>query len=382
MSTPKIVALVPLRGGSKRIPSKNIKPLLGKPLAYWPCAAAAHCPQISEVYVSTEDERIRAVVESFGLNVTVLQRPPALAGDNATTDDVILHFATAVDFHIVATVQATSPLVSSSDLDLALTQLLRNGNDSLLTGVPVKRFFWSPDARPLNYDPFHRPFSQNFKGSIMENGAFYLTTRDTLNRYRNRLGGNIGIFEMAPDTAVEIDDPEDWETVEKLLSRRVTSLAGRVKQVKLIVSDFDGVWTDNKVYTFGNSEEGVASSKADSLALGIFRQRFGIQVVVVSKEKNPIVQSRCAKLQLEVLSSVDDKRCLLDRELAARGLSWSEVCYIGNDLNDLECMREAGLSFCPSDAAPEVRGTADYILSHTGGNGAVREMLELLSKEL
>jgi YrbI family 3-deoxy-D-manno-octulosonate 8-phosphate phosphatase len=379
---PKIVALIPLRGGSKRIPGKNIKPLLGKPLAYWACAAAAHCPRIREVYVSTEDEQIRAVVESFGLNVRVLARPPALAADTATTDDVILHFAAAVDFDIVATVQATSPLVSSSDLDLALTQMLRDGNDSLLTGVPVKRFFWSPDARPLNYDPLRRPFSQNFKGSIMENGAFYLTTRATLDKHRNRLGGKIGIFEMPPDTAVEIDDPEDWETVEKLLSHKVSYLARRAKQVKLILSDFDGVWTDNKVYTFGNSDEGIASSKADSLALGIFRQRFAIPVIVVSKEKNPVVQSRCAKLHLEALCSVEDKLCLLDRELAARGLSWSEVCYIGNDLNDLECMRKAGLTFCPADAAPEIRGQANYVLSHTGGNGAVREMLELLSKEL
>lgn len=382
MSTPKTVALVPLRGGSKRIPGKNIKPMLGKPLAYWACAAAASCPQISEVYVSTEDQRIRNAVESFGLNVQVVPRPPTLAGDNATTDEVILHFAAVVDFDVVATIQATSPLVSGSDLDLALTQLWQQGNDSLLTGVPVKRFFWSPDGRPLNYDPFHRPFSQNFEGSIMENGAFYLTTRETLNRHRNRLGGKIGIFQMAPETAAEIDDPEDWDAVEKLLSRKVSPLAGRAKQIKLIISDFDGVWTDNKVYTFGNSEEGVCSSKADSLALGIFRQRFGIPVVIVSKETNPIVQSRCAKLQLDALCSVDDKASLLDRELAARGLSWSEVCYIGNDLNDLECMDKAGLTFCPSDAAFEARCKVDYILNHSGGNGAVREMLELLSKEL
>jgi YrbI family 3-deoxy-D-manno-octulosonate 8-phosphate phosphatase len=381
MSTPKTVALVPLRGGSRRIPGKNIKPMLGKPLAWWACAAAAHCPQISEVYVSTEDDRIRAAVESFNLGVRVIHRPRELAGDTATTDDVILHFASLVDFDIVATLQATSPLVTSSDLDLALTQLSKNGEDSLLTGVLVKRFFWSRDAQPLNYDPLRRPFSQHFTGSIMENGAFYLTRRETLVQQQNRLGGKIGIFEMAPETAAEIDDPADWDTVEKLLSRTANPLPGRAKQIKLIISDFDGVWTDNKVYTFADAE-GIACSKADSLGLNIFRQRFRIPVVVVSKETNPIVQSRCAKLQLESLCAVDDKLCLVDRELAARGIAWSEVCYIGNDLNDLECMSRAGLTFCPSDAADEVRYNADYILSHAGGNGAVREMLELLSKEL
>jgi len=382
MSPPKIVALIPLRGGSKRIPGKNIKPMLGKPLAYWACSAAAQCRQISEVWVSTEDEHIRATVESFGLNVRVLERPSVLAGDGVTSDHVILHFASAVDFDIVATIQATSPLVSSTDLELAVTQFLRDRNDSLLTGVRVKRFFWSLDAQPLNYDPFHRPFSQTFQGSLMENGAFYLTTRETLNRHQNRLGGNIGIFEMAPDTAAEIDDPEDWANVEKLLSRKTRTLAGRARKIKLIISDFDGVWTDNKVYTVGCYEEGIVSSKSDSLALSIFGQRFAIPVLVVTKEKNPIVQSRCAKLQLEALCSIDDKVCLLDRELAARDVAWSEICYIGNDLNDLECMSKAGLSFCPADAAIEVRNQADYILTHAGGDGAVREMLELLSKEL
>lgn len=382
MPAPKIVALIPLRGGSKRIPGKNIKPLCGKPLAWYACAAAARCPQISQLWVSTEDPEIRAAVEAFNLDIRVLDRPRALADDNSTTDAVMLHFAAAVSFDILATIQATSPLVSSDDLDRALTQMQRDGNDSMLSGVRVKRFFWSLDAQPLNYDPLHRPFSQNFPGSFMENGAFYLTTRDTLERHRNRLGGRIGLYEMSPDSAVEIDHPEDWTEIEKLLARTHPTLARRARRIKLIATDFDGVWTDNKVFTFSNCLEAVVSSKSDSLALGSFRQRFPIPIVVVSKERNPVVESRCAKLQLEALCAIDDKVCTLDRELTRRGLSWHEVCYIGNDLNDLDCIRRAGLSFCPSDAAPEVRRQADYILSHSGGNGAVREMLELLSKEL
>jgi len=103
-------------------------------------------------------------------------------------------------------------------------------------------------------------------------------------------------------------------------------------------------------------------------------------MLVVSKEKNESVKIRCAKLQLEVIPSVDDKRFTIDRELAARGLSWAEVCYVGNDVNDLECISSAGLTFCPCDAAFEVKSKAGYILSHPGGNGAIREMLELLAK--
>ena len=382
MSSPKIVALIPLRGGSRRIPGKNIKPLAGKPLAYWVSSAAKGSKHITEVYVSTEDPEIARTVESFDLDIRVLERPKSLARDNSTTDDVMLHFMTGVDFDIVATIQATSPLLSSEDLDLAIEQFLREGDDSMVSGVPVKRFFWSHDGRPLNYDPLYRPFTQDFAGSIMENGAFYLTSRSILEKSRSRLGGKIGVFQMAEGTATEIDDPEDWDRVERHVLKNPDYLGPKIKQVKIIISDFDGVWTDNKVYTLGDTNEAVCSSKADSLGLDIFRSRFSLPTLVVTKEKNAVVRNRCAKLRLEILSCVDNKCPILDAELENRGLSWADVCYIGNDLNDLECMSKANLAFCPSDAVFEVKCEADYVLRHRGGDGAIREMLEILSKTL
>lgn len=378
----KTVALIPLRGGSKRIPGKNIKPIAGRPLAYWVCAAARNCKYIDDVYVSTEDEQIASVVQAFNLDIQVVKRPPYLATDVSTTDDVMLHFMTVTDFDLLATVQATSPLLAARDLDLAIEQFVREGNDSLLSGVVVKRFFWTNEGRALNYDPLRRPFTQAFDGTIMENGAFYLTSRSTLDRCRNRLGGKIGIFRMAEETAAEIDDPADWVKVERLLSSRRNCLPCKIKQVKIIVSDFDGVWTDNKVYTFGDGSEAISCSKADSLGLEMFRSRFDLPVLVVTKEKNQVVQRRCSKLQLEVISCADNKCDIVSRRLADQKLSWADVCYIGNDLNDLDCMSRANLTFCPADAVFEVRCKANYILSHSGGDGAIREMLELLSSGL
>lgn len=382
MNGHKIVALIPLRGGSKRIPGKNIKPIAGKPLAYWACAAARECQHIEEIYVSTEDDRIARTVQSFGLDIQVVARPDSLATDYATTDDVMLHFMSQVDFEVLATIQATCPLVTGTDLDLGIEQFLREGNDSLLTGVLTKRFYWSLDGRALNYDPLRRPFSQLFEGSILENGAFYLTTRVTLETYRNRLGGNIGIFRMAEETVTDIDDMADWEIAERQLLKRTTRSSSKTNPIKMIVSDFDGVWTDNKVYALGDTNEAVCCSKSDSLALDIFRARYNLPILVVSKERNQVVKSRCAKLQLEILSCVDNKCHYIDRELATRGLDWENVCYIGNDLNDLECMCKAGLAFCPSDAEFEIRCKADYVLSHAGGNGAIREMLQVLATTL
>jgi YrbI family 3-deoxy-D-manno-octulosonate 8-phosphate phosphatase len=373
----RIIGLVPLRGGSKRISFKNIKEIAGKPLAYWVCRAAKESHHISEVYVSTEDEIIRQVVESFDLGIQVLERPRELATDTTTTDSVILEFMKTVDFDLLATIQATSPLTSPHDLDCAIQQLLRNGNDSLLTGVLTKRFFWTLDGVPLNYDFLRRPFTQEFGGSVMENGAFYLTKREALEKYQNRLGGKIGIYIMPEETATELDEPDDWRAVERLLLKRPNAIRRKLGALEIIVSDFDGVWTDNKVSVDARGWESLSFSKEDSLGLDLFRQQFSTPLIVVSKERNGIVRERCKKLGLPVLHSVDDKSKTVEAELAKRGLNWSGVCYIGNDKNDLECITRAGLSFCPCDAVLEVKSQVSYVLGRSGGHGAIREMLEL-----
>lgn len=122
-----------------------------------------------------------------------------------------------VSFDTLVTIQATSPLLRSNDIDSALTLFDRKRYDSMLTAVRTKRFYWNDDGTPLNYDPLARPRRQDFNGTLMENGAFYLTRRSILEQTRCRLGGRIGIYEMAEETGLEIDEPEDWARAEQLL---------------------------------------------------------------------------------------------------------------------------------------------------------------------
>lgn len=213
----KIVSLIPLRGGSKSIPYKNIKAIAGQPLCYWVLKAAARSKYIDEVWVSTDDKKIKDVVRSLGLGVRVIDRPAEFATDNASTESVMLHFAEHVGFDILNLIQATSPLTTSEDLDKALEKFEAGNFDSLVSGVLLKRFFWTPDGTPLNYDPHRRPRRQEFEGTIMENGAFYLTKRTVLEQYRNRLGGKIGVFQMPDKTGLEIDESADWSLAEKHL---------------------------------------------------------------------------------------------------------------------------------------------------------------------
>ena len=216
----KNVALIPLRGGSKGIPHKNIKRIAGKPLCAWTIEAAINAKSIDKVYVSTDSIEIKKVVKKLGLGVIVINRPSELATDEASTELVMEHFKDNISFENLVTIQATSPLVSSNDLDAGLKYFNDKNFDSLLSVVRSKRFYWSEDGKPLNYDPKNRPLRQEFEGIMMENGAFYITSRYILEALRCRVGGNIGVFEMAEESSTEIDELNDWQIVEYLLKKR------------------------------------------------------------------------------------------------------------------------------------------------------------------
>jgi N-acylneuraminate cytidylyltransferase len=200
--------------------------MAGKPLCAWTLEAATACPSIDSVYVSTDSGEIADLVQGLGLGVQILMRPAEYATDEASTDAVILHFMSKVDFDLLVTIQATSPLLTNRDLDHAIVQFQNRPQDSMLSAVRSKRFFWRDDATPINYDPSHRPRRQEFRGTLMENGAFYITKRSCLQNNHCRLGGRIGIYEMDDSTAIEIDEPQDWERVERLLLQRRVDGAG------------------------------------------------------------------------------------------------------------------------------------------------------------
>ncbi len=214
------VAIIPLRGGSKGIPGKNIKEIAGKPLCAWVIEAAIESKLISKVYVSTDSLAIKELVENLGLGVIVIDRPSELATDEASSELVVSHFMSQISFDKLVMIQATSPLLTNKDLDLALKSFEANNLDSMVSTVRIKRFFWSEDGVPLNYNPMNRPRRQDFSGMLMENGAFYITKSSILETYNCRLAGHIGVFEMPENTSVEIDEAADWEIVERLLEKR------------------------------------------------------------------------------------------------------------------------------------------------------------------
>ena len=219
----RIVALIPLRGGSKSILKKNIKFICGRPLCAWVLDAAANSELIDSVYVSTDSKEIADVVINLNMGINIIERPSNLSTDKATTESVMLHAIEKIpfDFDSIVTIQATSPLLESAHIDSALVDFETLKYDSMLSAVRVKRFFWTKDGSPINYNPISRPMRQDFDGTFMENGAFYITKKSVLKNLECRVGGVVGIFEMDEKTAVEIDEPNDWDIVENLLNKKI-----------------------------------------------------------------------------------------------------------------------------------------------------------------
>jgi len=373
------VALVPLRGGSKSIPGKNIRNIAGRPLCAWVLEAASKAVGTGNVFVSTDSREIAEVAGSVLPGVNIIERPTELATDTASTESVMLHFADNVEFSTLITLQATSPLTTADDIKKALELFHTHKYDSLLTGVRTKRFFWTDEGKAVNYDPLQRPLRQNFDGLIMENGAFYITKREILEKHRCRLGGSTGVYEMAPETAVEIDEPEDWTEVERLLNNRNMRAAGtRLKGIRLLAIDVDGTLTDGGMYYSASGEELKKFNTRDGQGLELLRNA-GIEAAIITKENSPIARARAEKLKIDKCHiGITDKISCLKTLCSDMKISLASVAYIGDDVSDLECMKAAGFAACPSDAAETIRSISHYICKHPGGAGAVREVCELL----
>jgi YrbI family 3-deoxy-D-manno-octulosonate 8-phosphate phosphatase len=375
----RLVGLVPLRGGSKSIPKKNIKPLAGKPVCDWSLEAARAAGIFDRLLVSTDSEEIASTVRGLGLDVDVLMRPAELATDTASTESVMLHAAAQADYDVLCTIQATSPLTSKEDFRAAWEKFRAERLDSLVTGVRSKRFFWDDAGKPVNYDPLRRPRRQDFGGWIMENGAFYLTRRAILETHKCRLGGAIGVHEMPEESAVEIDEPSDWPLVESLLLRRGrNSLREAAARVKLLVVDVDGTLTDGGMFYSPDGEMLKQFNTRDAKGLELARLA-GIRVAILTSENSPIVTARARKLGIEECHiGVKDKVPALEALRARLGVSLDEIAYIGDDVNDLDCLRKVGFPGCPKDAMRVVRESALYVSEFPGGHGAVRDFCETL----
>jgi YrbI family 3-deoxy-D-manno-octulosonate 8-phosphate phosphatase len=155
----------------------------------------------------------------------------------------------------------------------------------------------------------------------------------------------------------------------------VTELRPLLERVRFAVFDFDGVFTDNRVWVNERGEELLAFSRSDGLGLRRLDE-VGVKYLIVSTEPNPIVGARAVKLNADCVQGVDDKLAVLFERTEELGVALGDTAYVGNDVNDAECLQAVGCPVVPADAWPEVRALAKLVLSRAGGTGCVREFCD------
>jgi len=149
-----------------------------------------------------------------------------------------------------------------------------------------------------------------------------------------------------------------------------------IKDIQLIVYDFDGVFTDNKVLVFEDGKEAVFCNRADGLAIQKIKE-LGIPQIILSTEENQVVKARAKKLNIEVVHGITDKKIVLIDYCKKKNYDLKKVLYIGNDLNDLEVMKSVGYPIAPIDAVKEIKKIAKIITKARGGKGVIRELLSV-----
>lgn len=381
----KTIAFIPVRGGSKSIPLKNIKPFCGKPLVCWNIEALEGCDLIDEIIVATDSDKIEeTVLAQLYKKTKIYRRSAENACDTASTESVMLeyiNYAQLPQEDIFMLVQATSPLTETQHFTEALSIYQKEIYDSMLTCVRNYRFFWNEDGTSKNYDYMNRPRRQNFKGELMENGAFYINTVSNILKSGNRLSGKIGIYEMPEYTATEIDEPDDWIILENLMRKHVLSQYTSQPKIKLFLSDVDGTLTDGGMYYSEKGDELKKFNTRDGMGFQLLRE-VGIKTGIITSENTEIVANRAKKLKIDFL--VQGKRnggkLAAAQEICSQlGITLNEVAYIGDDINCRELLEAVGVAACPNNAIASIKAIQGIcIMASCGGCGCVREFSDLI----
>jgi N-acylneuraminate cytidylyltransferase len=400
-----ILALIPARGGSKGIPRKNIKDFAGYPLIAWSIAAGLRAHSVSRIIVSTDDEEIASVSREWGAE-TPFMRPVELAQDRTTDLPVFEHalkwLEDIEDYKpdIVIQLRPTSPIRPKDCVDSAVKILMEHADADCVRGVvtagqnPYKMWRFNGYDKPMNpllevegiAEPYNAP-RQILPPTYWQTGHIDAIRTSTISRKHSLTGNTIYPLVIDPRYTVDIDTPTDWAKYESLVYHggldMVTpenkSRRGMPKNIQLVICDFDGVITDNKVWTDQDGREMVAAYRSDSPRISELRAR-GIEVMILSSEPNGVVAARAKKMGVEAIHGVglQDKGRVMREVLEQKKIKAENVIYIGNDLNDLSCFEVAGWSVAVADAFPEVIRAADYVLTKAGGQGALRELCDLI----
>ena len=363
-------------------------------------AAGLGSKLVTKTIVSTDDEEIAHYAREYGAEVPFL-RPENIAQDDTRDLPVFQQALTWLEEEqgfrpqIVVQLRPTSPFRSPSLVDEAVQILLDNPEATSVRGiVPSKQNpykMWqiqeNGQLKPLLENNFVEPYNmprQELPVTFWQTGHIDAVRTQTILE-GSMSGKNIYACQIDPWFSIDLDSTLDWEEAES----RIPTLSDDIvlpektdltmpADISLLVLDFDGVLTDDRVYVNQHGEETVAAHRGDGMGIARLKKT-GVEVIILSKEKNPVVQARGDKLNVPVYQGIDEKGKKLAEILKEKGLIGRQVVYVGNDINDLPCFSMVGLAVAVADAHPDVKEQAGLVLRKKGGFGAVREICDLLA---
>jgi YrbI family 3-deoxy-D-manno-octulosonate 8-phosphate phosphatase len=374
--------VIPARGGSKGVHRKNLRRVGGEPLVARAIRTVLAVAQVDDVYVSTDDLEIAGVAMQAGARV--IHRRARISGDQASSESAVAHVLAEVAEvaplpEVIVLVQATSPFIEPADLARAIELVRRGECDVAFSATRADLHLWreGPEGpEGVNHDARRRQRRQDRPVEHRETGAFYVMRTSGFLEHGHRFFGRLRIVEVDPFGGLEIDTEEDLRLAELV---HAASQADPIESSSIpalaVVTDFDGVHTDDRVVVDQHGVESVTVNRSDGMGMALLG-RAGIPVLILSSETNPVVAARAAKLGVDVFAGCEDKLAALTAWAYDRGVALGDVAYLGNDLNDLECLRAVGWPVVVADARPEVLAAAPIVLRRRGGEGAVRELAD------
>jgi 3-deoxy-manno-octulosonate cytidylyltransferase (CMP-KDO synthetase) len=389
-----VVAVIPARYASERFPGKPLAPIAGVPMIVRVLHNIEQSSSIDRVLVATDDERIATAVRGAG-GAVVMTAPDLPSGS-----DRVWAAIAGIDAEIVVNVQGDEPLLPATVVDALVDRLDDERYDLATPVIRVPRLTAaSPDVVTVARDDdgtaryFSRSTIPHGADPVWRHIGVYAYRRVALERFVTAPPGSLEKMEKLEQlralslglhiAAVEVealthavDRPADVAAVERALAGSSDAVAHAA--VRLLVLDVDGVLTDGRISYVGDVEQHMSFDVKDGHGLVALR-RAGIEVALITGRDSPALRRRAAELGItSVCAGVADKAAELTRLSSQLDVPLGAVCYIGDDEPDLPAMALAGISAAPADASPAVKAAATIVLGRPGGQGAVRELTDLL----
>ena len=350
--------------------------------------AACNATSVDRVFVSTDDPEIADIAREY--RAEIIERPAALSGDDASSESALLHALDHLDEakdsqpERLVFLQCTSPFTRPADIDGAVATFDANDADVAFTATPFHGFVWhradDGTVTGANHDAdTPRQRRQDRPDELLETGAAYVLDVPGFRDAEHRFFGRVVPHEVPEARSLEIDTPSDLHRARALHAEFAEQdrRAALPASIEAVVFDFDGVFTDNRVLVSQDETEAVVCDRGDGKGIELLRET-DCSLLVLSSEVNPVVKARTRKLNLATVHGIDDKPSVLAEWLDDHDVQWKHTIFVGNDVNDIGCLRRAGCGVAVADAYEDARSAADLVLERRGGHGAVRELCDLV----